>query len=103
MSNVRINSGQIGFTADLVTPWGLKTVFLTEAEAAAYRSDPDGFAASTLGLDVESYREWINLKGAPLCSGVTQKGTRCGNSVSPSQLPADEWKALHRRARCNHH
>lgn len=103
MSNVRSNSGKLGYSADLVTPWGQTTVSLTEAQVAAYEVDPDGFAASHFGFDLRSYREWLDMKGAPLCSGVTRASSRCANSVAPSQLPADQWKELHRKARCHAH
>lgn len=103
MSDARINSGRIGYTADLVTPQGNQMVFLTEAEKDSYQSDPDGFASRYFGLDRAEYQEWMRMNGAPLCASTTQEGGLCGHMVASSTVAPLTWKDLHRKARCHMH
>lgn len=103
MGPLRINTGRIGYYADLVTPQGNKSVFLTEAEKDAYQKDPDEFAARHFGLELAEYREWMARQGAPLCAAKTQEGGLCGQMVGSSQVDPLAWKELHRKARCHMH
>ena len=103
MSDHRINGGRIGYTADLLTPQGQTTVYLTEAEKDAYLNDPDGFASRHFGLHLAEYREWMRVGGAPLCSARTQQNGTCGNMVDSSSVDSRTWAKLHRKAVCHVH
>lgn len=65
------------FIATIRVVGGEKELYLDAAEAGEYERDPDNFAASTVGLSLPDYVEWIRTEGTPLCSEYTKQGKLC--------------------------
>ena len=89
--------------ACLETAYGGETIGLSDADAAAYDADPDGWAARYYRLTLEQYYEWVENYGVPLCRGTTKAGKPCGAAVAGQQPSAGAWLALHRKRLCTAH
>jgi hypothetical protein len=89
--------------ASIAVPGGWQDQSFPLKDVAAYNADPDGYAASLLGLTKIEYLEWVDLDGAPLCGHRTQGGDLCRNLTGGSQLRAPEWKKRHRKLFCHAH
>jgi hypothetical protein len=86
-------------------PCGGETIYLDDdASIAAFKADPDRFAADYFGLTIEQYREWVTSFGTALCGAKTKLGTDCNNILPRGhQCRADEWKSRHRKSLCAVH
>jgi hypothetical protein len=89
--------------ACLTAAHGGETIGLSDADAAAYDADPDGWAARYYRLTLEQYYEWVENYGVPLCRGITKAGKPCGAAVARQQPSAAAWLALHRKRLCTAH
>jgi hypothetical protein len=89
--------------ANVAVPGGAKDIVLDEHEAARYNVDPDSYVGDLYGLSKFEYLQWIDFDGAPLCGHRTKGDDLCRNLVGPIQLPADRWKARHRKSRFTKH
>jgi hypothetical protein len=69
---------------------------------AKFNRDPDGYAAALFGLSRGDYREWVALRGVPLCGCATKAGRPCAGIAGP-QLDSVDWRKAHRRTACGHH
>lgn len=101
---VQINSPEIEAVVCLTTPCGGETASLPDdAAVAAFRADPDKWAAAYFSLSLAEYGEWIELQGHPLCGARTKRGTLCRMFVGGQLSDAAEWKQRHRNYYCKLH
>lgn len=100
-----VNDGNVEavFIATIRIAGGEKGIYLNAEEADQYQRDADAFAASSVGLSLTDYMEWVQTDGTPLCSTYTKRGKLCQNVLAPMQYLPSRWKLLHRKTQCTSH